>query len=99
MSEKLITVREASELVGISEQELINYAEAGKVPCYRFGGEFIRFRKSEILQIQKTIRQTLNVAQESITFSERIYNLFYYNDFYLVAGLLIAVLTGAILFV
>jgi excisionase family DNA binding protein len=98
MSEKLITVREASEITGVSEQELIDFAEAGTVPCYRFGGEFIRFRRSEILQLKQTIRRTLNVAQESVPLSERVYNLFYFNDFYLFAGLLIAVLVGAILF-
>ena len=98
MSEKLITVREASDILGVMEKEVIDMARAGKIPCYRIGGEFIRFRKSDLQSIKPVVHKTLNIADEQVPFYERLYNFFYFNDFYIISGLLITVLAGAIIF-
>jgi excisionase family DNA binding protein len=97
MSEKLITVREASDLLGVMEKEIIEMARIGNIPCYRVGGEFIRFRKSEVLAVRSAVHRSLNIADEPVPFTERMFNFFYFNDFYIVSGLLMAILAGAII--
>ena len=98
MAEKLITIREASELLGILEKEVIDLAKKRKIPSYLVGGEFLRFPRDEILGLKTGIQKEYNVMTTKVTASERIYNLFHFNDFYIISFLVIAILVGIILF-
>lgn len=49
MSEKLLTARELAELLGFSASTIVDWAEAGKLPCFKIGGR-LRFRPSEALE-------------------------------------------------
>lgn len=98
MADKLITVREASKELGISEKELIDLAEQEKIPSYKIGGEFLRFRKDDLFDVKNEVKQILNVVDDKIGFGELIYDFFYFNDFYIVSFLIMAVLAAAIIF-
>lgn len=98
MAGKLITLREASEELGISEKELIDLAKENKVPSYKIGGEFLRFRREDLLKVKKEVKEILNVVDDKISLGEMIYDFFYFNDFYIVSFLLMAVLAAAIIF-
>ena len=98
MAEKLITIREASQVLGILEKEVIDLAKKRKIPSYLVGGEFLRFSRDEILNLKNTIRKEFNVATTSASAGEKIYNLFHFNDFYIISSLIIAILVGIILF-
>ena len=98
MGEKLITVREASQILGILEKEIIELAKKKRIPSYRIGGEFLRFPKEEIFQLKDKIQNEFNVSTEKLTLGERAYNFFYFNDFYIISFLVIAILLGIILF-
>lgn len=98
MAGKLITLREASDELGISEKELIDLAKQNKVPSYQLGGEFLRFRKEDLLRVKKEVKEILNVVDDKISVGEMIYDFFYFNDFYIVSFLLMAVLAAAIIF-
>lgn len=98
MAEKLITVREASKELGISEKELIDLAKQDKIPSYKIGGEFVRFRKDDLLKVKKEVKEILNVVEDKIGIAEMIYDFFYFNDFYIVSFLIMAVLAAAIIF-
>ena len=39
--EKLLTVREASLILGISEKEVLDLAESGAIPAYKIGGVYL----------------------------------------------------------
>ena len=99
MGEKLITVREASQLLGILEKDVIELAKKRKIPSYHVGGEFLRFPKEEIYLLKDKIQKEFNVMVEKPSVKENIYNFFYFNDFYIISFLVIAILLGVILFV
>jgi excisionase family DNA binding protein len=47
VSERLLTARELGEHLGFSAATVVDWAEAGKIPCFKIGGR-LRFRPSEI---------------------------------------------------
>jgi excisionase family DNA binding protein len=49
VNERLLTAREVGELLGFSSSTVVDWAEAGKVPCFKIGGR-LRFRESEVLE-------------------------------------------------
>ena len=107
MSEKLLTVKEAAEYLGISAGEVNNLAEQGKIPAYKVGGVFLRFKKEQLnffkdtalLAKRRTGASSLDQASpEDIakqTFLERIGDFIHFNDFYI----LCVVIIGALLYI
>ncbi len=93
MREKLLTTREASQILGISEKEVIELANQGKIPSYRIAGEFLRFEKKEILRI----RDRWGKIQATVNWRERIADFFYFNDFYILSLIVILLLVWIIL--
>jgi excisionase family DNA binding protein len=92
--EKLLTVREVSQALGISEKEVIDLAESGAIPAYKVGGVYIRFKKEQIQDYRSSSR-TLHAkarAHEPYPAKDRLSDFFYFNDFYIFAGLIIALL-------
>jgi len=57
IKEKLVTTREASNLLGISEKEIIELAHTNLIPHFKLGGEFLRFKKEDLIKI-KPAKQT-----------------------------------------
>lgn len=92
VEEKLLTVREVSLILGVSEKEVVNLAESGKIAAYKIGGVYLRFKREHIEQFRKTSKITLPYKtgpSPNYTFKERISDFFYFNDFYLLSILLI----------
>ena len=46
--EKLLTVREAAEILGIKEETLHLWASQRRIPHYRLGRKAIRFKEAEL---------------------------------------------------
>ncbi|MCX5695343.1 MAG: helix-turn-helix domain-containing protein [Candidatus Omnitrophica bacterium] len=97
--EKLLTVREVSLILNISEKEVTDLAESGAIPAYKVGGVYVRFKKEQVQEYQKKSRpftsKTSNL--EKNTFGDRLSDFFYFNDFYILAGALIILLLAVIL--
>jgi excisionase family DNA binding protein len=55
MSEKLMTVKELSDYLGISEEKIVALVEERVLAAYRIGGELLRFRKEQIDAIRSEI--------------------------------------------
>ncbi|MBD3296875.1 MAG: helix-turn-helix domain-containing protein [Candidatus Omnitrophica bacterium] len=55
MSEKLMTVRELSDYLGISEEKIVALVEKRVLSAYKIGGELLRFRKEQIDAIRPEI--------------------------------------------
>lgn len=53
LHESLLTVREASEWLGIHEKTLYRWVALGKLPHVRVGGHAVRLRHSDLLEIVK----------------------------------------------
>lgn len=87
MSEKLLTIREVSHLLGISEKEVIELSEKGEIPAYKVGGVYLRFKKDQLEQIKNKYIHAH--TKDTSSGFEKIRDFFYFNDFYILAGIVI----------
>jgi excisionase family DNA binding protein len=98
--EKLLTVREVSLLLNISEKEVTDLAETGRLPAYKVGGVYVRFKKEQVLEYRKQFHPSsaakLEPAKKN-SFSDSLNDFFYFNDFYILAATLIVLLLTVIL--
>jgi len=89
--EKLLTVREVSLFLGVSEKDVMDLAETGKIPAYKVGGVYVRFKRDQVEKYQKAnalpAHEIHNSQQQS--FQERTSDFFYFNDFYIFSAILI----------
>lgn len=60
MPEKLLTLRELSSYLGISEEKITLLVEEGVISAYKIGGEFLRFRREQIEAIYSEINSRIN---------------------------------------
>jgi excisionase family DNA binding protein len=96
MAEKLLTIREVSALLGLSEKHVIDLAEEGKVPAYKVGGVYLRFKREQVEEYKKVLRA--GRAQQKTPLGDMLADFFYFNDFYIVSALVIAALVYIVLF-
>ncbi|MCX5713656.1 MAG: helix-turn-helix domain-containing protein [Candidatus Omnitrophica bacterium] len=97
--EKLLTIREVSGLLGISEKDVMNLADSGAIPAYKIGGVYLRFKRQEIEAHRKKVRpqQHKESTKDRYTFGDRLSDFFYFNDFYILAFILIGLIITVIL--
>ena len=55
MPEKLLTLEEASALIGFSEEAIRGLVDKGELPAYRIGGKFLRFRREQLEAIVREL--------------------------------------------
>ncbi|MFA6350096.1 MAG: helix-turn-helix domain-containing protein [Candidatus Omnitrophota bacterium] len=97
--EKLLTIRDVAVALGVSEKEVIDLAESGKIPAYKIGGIYLRFKKEQIDELRKSLtslKQRQPVDSKYI-FKDKLNDFVYFNDFYILCAVLIALLLTIIL--
>ncbi len=96
--EKLLTVRDVSILLNISEKEVLNLAETRAIPAYKIGGMYLRFKKEQVLQYKKAFHHALpnTHSAKNYPLANRISDFFYFNDFYVLSAILIILLVVVI---
>ena len=57
MPEKLLSIKEVSEYLHLSEDEIKRLVDIGEIPAYRIGGSFLRFRREQIDAIRNDINE------------------------------------------
>ncbi len=89
--EKLLTVRDVASILGISEKEVLDLAESGKIPAYKVGGVYLRFKREQVENFIKSSKPLSHKvdAPQKYPFRERIGDFFYFNDFYIFAILIV----------
>jgi len=60
MSEKLLTLHELSEYLGLKEERVIDLVDKKIITAYKLGGELLRFRKEQIDAIRAEIDSRVN---------------------------------------
>lgn len=103
----MLTVRDVSLILGVSEKEVMDLAETGKIPAYKVGGVYLRFKREQIEEFKKTLKTPgrLSQAQDSsvapfrikATFKDKVSDFFYFNDFYILSILIILLMLMLIL--
>lgn len=97
MKEKLLTTREVSQILGLTEQEVIDLAHTNLLPSFRVAGEFLRFRKEEIFKVKENIKNKYNLPEKKHRFKDALREFLYFNDFYIVSAAVIVVLFWVII--
>jgi len=91
--EKLLTVRDVSLILGISEKEVIDLAESAAIPAYKIAGVYLRFKKEQIQEYKKSAKALASSnPPEKYAFKDRVSDFLYFNDFYILSFLLIFLL-------
>ena len=86
--DKLLTIREVSQELGITEGEVIDLAEQGTIPAYKIGGVYLRFKPEHVKEAKKKISKSVQV-ENRVGVVEKLQDFFYFNDFYFAAFLII----------
>ena len=91
VEDKLLTIRDASLILGISEQEVIDLAESGELPAYKVGGVYLRFKREQLEEFKRLNKSLIASPTESekSSFKEKISDFFYFYDFYIFTILII----------
>ena len=92
-----ISVREAAQLLRITEKKVMDLIDEGDLEAYRIANQFLRLKKSQVMELRDSGTITTEIKQYSYTAQERLRDFFYYNDFYLVSGLLIIILVYVVM--
>lgn len=98
-SQQFVTVREAAQILGISEKKVMDLVESGKLQAYRIANQFIRFKRGEVESMKTTGSVAADITQYEYTSSERIQDFIYFYDYYIISGLIILFLLYIIFFV
>jgi len=92
--DKLLTIRDTSIILGISEKEVMDLIEKGQLIAYKVGGVYLRFKQQHIEEFKKSfklsVKKTGPLKKRSL--SDRVSDFFYFNDFYILSILLILLL-------
>jgi len=96
MAEHLLNTKEAAVYLGIDEKRLKNLVREKVIPAYRIGGAYLRFRKDQLnsarVAVFEPAREALYQAKEvHESFSEKVSDFFYFNDFYLISIALVVI--------
>lgn len=92
--EKLLTVREVSILLGVSERDVLDLTENGTLPGYKIGGVYLRFKKEQVEQYRKDKHHghPETVKDKLTGIGGGFGDFFYFNDFYIASVILIILL-------
>ncbi len=86
--EKLLTVRDVAHILNLTEKDVLDLAENGAIPAYKVGGVYLRFKHGQVEEYRKKFHSGPK-AHHKISFNDRAFDFFYYNDFYIFSILLI----------
>ncbi len=86
---QFISVRETSQLLGISEKKVMDLIDEKKLHAYRIADKFLRLKRSEVQALRTSGHVIREDHQIAYTTAEKVKDFFYFNDFYIVAGLII----------
>ncbi len=89
--EKLLTVRDAAFILGVSEKVVLDLVESTRLTAYRVGGVYLRFKPEQIQEFKKSFAPPSNkgIDSQKYSFKDKIDDFFYFNDFYILAALII----------
>ncbi len=92
--EKLWTTQEVAQCLGIDDAQVEQLVREGKLTGYRLGGQFLRFRPSQVEALKGTLPNRTApvavVAPAKDPAVQQVLDFFYFYDFYFIAAGLLA---------
>ncbi len=86
---QFISVRETSQIMGISEKKVMDLIEEKKLHAYRIADKFLRLKRSEVMSLRNSGHVTREDHQIAYTSAEKLKDFLYFNDFYIMAALIV----------
>jgi excisionase family DNA binding protein len=96
MMKRFLTSKEAADYLGIAENELADLSKTHQITAYKIGGIYTRFNVDDI-EIYRRKGITKNNKSYNSNAADYIRDFFYFNDFYIYSGIIIAVMLYYIL--
>ncbi len=92
--EKMLTVRDVAVMLGVTEKDVLDLTEQGRIPGYKVGGVYLRFKKDQVEQYKKqqSLLDPKPVKPGADGLGNKVFDFFYFNDFYIFALILICLL-------
>ncbi len=90
--EKLLTIREVSMILGISEKEVIDLSESGAIPAYKVGGVYLRFKRQQVEDFKKKTKPLVahkTKGLQKYSLQGKVADFLYFNDFYILSAIII----------
>jgi len=89
---KFISVREAAQILSVSEKTIMDLIEERKLQAYKIADKFLRLKRDEVIRLKNTGEVEIENEQFPYTLGERVKDFFYFNDFYIISGIIIVIL-------
>ncbi len=89
---QFISVRETSQILGISEKKVMDLIEEKKLHAYRIADKFLRLKRSEVMTLRNSGHVTREDHQIAYTTAEKVKDFLYFNDFYIGATFAVCML-------
>ncbi|MEW5894397.1 MAG: helix-turn-helix domain-containing protein [Candidatus Omnitrophota bacterium] len=92
-----ISVREAAQILGVSERKIMDMIEADELKAYKIANQFLRLKKSEVTALQRSGTVENESVEYPYTIGDRIKDFFYFYDFYLISLVIMFLLINLVL--
>lgn len=88
---KFLTFKEAADYLGVPEADLRKQVDKGRIPAYKIGGIYTRFKVDDLNRHRRRIPKRAYHGYP-VLITDRIKDFFYFNDFYIYATISIVVI-------
>lgn len=92
MMKKLLTYKEAADYLGVSEGELQDIVAENKLPAYKIGGVYTRFKLDDLSSFRRRVSLEAGQKKDRDSVIDRVKDFFYFNDFYILCGMAVAII-------
>lgn len=87
----MLTLEEVKNFLEADQKQIEDYIKAQKLHAYKIGGTYLRFRKEEVMALHTgTPSDTKKGRKTGSTFFSKIYDFWRFNNFYIIASIIIA---------
>jgi len=85
----LLSPEETRQFLRISTEDLDGFVKSGKLQAYKISGQYLRFRKEDVLHLKETVFKNREHPVKQNNFLGRVRDFWKFNNFYIL-GVLIA---------
>ena len=80
-----ISVREAAQILGVTEKKVMDLVDEHKLEAYKIANQFLRLKKSEVTDLRNAGQIKNEITHFPYRARDRVWDFFYFNDFYLLS--------------
>ena len=88
----MLTFDEVKNYLAVEQQVIEKFIRDGALHAYKIGGVYIRFRKEEVLSLKYDVLLKKKKTGADVSFGQRLWDLWRFNNFYIISILIIAAL-------